>query len=89
MEPNVIITYRKTFLRELPIEALVRGPYQPRQAFSAEGLGSLAQTIRQVGILEPLVVRPLSGQADQYELIAGERRWGGPPSRWDWRRCPV
>lgn len=74
MEPNVIITYRKTQLRDIAITELAPGPYQPRQQFSKEGLETLAQTIRQVGILEPLVVRP-GPTAGHYEIVAGERRW--------------
>jgi len=75
MEPNVILTYRRSVLRDLPIEWLSPGRYQPRQVFDKEGLATLAQTIRQVGILEPLVVRPLADTPDRYEIVAGERRW--------------
>lgn len=55
----------------LPVEDIVPNPNQPRRIFSAEGLQELADSIRQLGILQPLSVRPL-GQG--WELIAGERR---------------
>lgn len=75
MEPNVILTYRRHVLRDIPTSRLKSGAYQPRKDFPKESLAELAQTIRQVGILEPLVVRPLVGQEDHYEIVAGERRW--------------
>ncbi len=57
----------------LPIESLQPGKYQPRRQFSSEELDALAQSIRENGILQPLIVRAIS--ATQYEIIAGERRW--------------
>lgn len=59
--------------QRLPIEALQRGQYQPRQAFDADALHDLAQSIRSQGLIEPLVVREIS--PERYEIIAGERRW--------------
>src|SRR5262249_12971957 len=56
-----------------PIELLKRNPNNPRRAFSEDQLDELAQSIRDRGIIQPLVVRP-SGQ-DSYEIVAGERRW--------------
>src|SRR5436190_2681568 len=47
-------------------------PFQPRKEFAAEGLQELADSIREKGILQPLIVRPAG---DHFELIAGERRW--------------
>lgn len=64
----------KPILLELPIEQLRRGIYQPRTCFEANELEELAQSIRQAGLLQPIVVRPLSETAG-YEIIAGERRW--------------
>lgn len=75
MKTDVILTYRKTQLLEIPLEFLETGTYQPRQAFSKEGLESLAQTIRHIGILEPLAVRKINSHKDRYEIIAGERRF--------------
>jgi|TARA_B110000908_G_scaffold54323_1_gene66209 ParB family chromosome partitioning protein len=60
-------------LRQLPVELLQRGKYQPRRDINAEALEELANSIRSQGIMQPLVVRQLAGE--QYEIIAGERRW--------------
>jgi ParB family chromosome partitioning protein len=60
-------------LRQLPVEHLQRGKYQPRRDINAEALEELANSIRSQGIMQPLVVRQLADQ--QYEIIAGERRW--------------
>lgn len=65
-DDNVQIEYR-------PIANLVPGQYQPRRVFSDETIAELADSIQKQGLLQPLVVREL--QADQYEIIAGERRW--------------
>jgi ParB family transcriptional regulator, chromosome partitioning protein len=59
-------------LQELPIAAIRPNPYQPRDRFDEEGLGALADSIREVGLLQPVLVRPAG---DGYELVAGERRW--------------
>ena len=60
-------------LRHIPVEFLQRGRYQPRSRFSEEELTELADSIREQGVVEPLVVRPLEG--GRFEIIAGERRW--------------
>ena len=60
-------------LKNLPIEFLQRGRYQPRREMPPEGLEELANSIRSQGIMQPIVVRAV-GQ-DRYEIIAGERRW--------------
>jgi ParB family chromosome partitioning protein len=57
--------------REIPVAAIKPNPYQPRDAFDEEALGSLADSIREVGLLQPVLVRPAG---DGFELIAGERR---------------
>jgi ParB family chromosome partitioning protein len=65
-------------LRELPIDLLARGRYQPRVDFREESLAELAESIRAQGILQPIVVRRLPGQGGaetRYEIVAGERRW--------------
>ena len=59
--------------RRLPIELLKRNPYNPRRAFSEVQLDELAQSIRDRGIIQPLIVRPAGN--DNYEIVAGERRW--------------
>ena len=60
-------------LQEVPIAQIEPNPLQPRQHFDEESLSGLAASIREVGILQPLLVRAL--ESGQYELIAGERRW--------------
>jgi ParB family chromosome partitioning protein len=60
-------------LRQLPVDLVERGRYQPRLAIDAEALEGLADSIREQGVLQPIVVRPLPG--GRYEIIAGERRW--------------
>ena len=57
---------------QLAVDAVVPNPHQPRKHFSAEALNDLAASIRQSGILQPIVVRR---NGDAYELVAGERRW--------------
>jgi ParB family transcriptional regulator, chromosome partitioning protein len=58
---------------ELPVDAITPNPVQPRTVFDEEALDELTQSITQVGLLQPVVVRALGG--DRYELIMGERRW--------------
>lgn len=60
-------------LRELPIESLQPGKYQPRSHMDAERLQELADSIRAQGLIQPIIVRPVA--RDRYEIIAGERRW--------------
>ncbi|HZP98706.1 MAG TPA: ParB/RepB/Spo0J family partition protein [Reyranella sp.] len=57
----------------LPIAELRAGPFQPRTTF--EGLESLIDSVRQYGLLQPILVRPIPHEANAYEIIAGERRW--------------
>ena len=59
-------------LEEIAISAIVPNPRQPRGVFDEDEIEGLAQSIRDVGVLQPVVVRPLDGH--QYELVAGERR---------------
>ncbi|WP_111642238.1 ParB/RepB/Spo0J family partition protein [Marinimicrobium alkaliphilum] len=60
-------------LAEIPIELIQRGKYQPRRDMHQEALEELAESIKAQGVMQPIVVRPIS--ADRYEIIAGERRW--------------
>jgi ParB family chromosome partitioning protein len=60
--------------RRVPVGALIANRRNPRRDFSGEQLGELADSIREKGVMQPLLVRP-SGKADEYEIIAGERRW--------------
>lgn len=59
-------------LEEIPVAAIRPNPYQPREHFDEEELAALAESVREVGILQPVLVRSVG---DGYELIAGERRW--------------
>ncbi|RCS22355.1 ParB/RepB/Spo0J family partition protein [Phyllobacterium salinisoli] len=61
--------------RHVPIEFISRNPRNPRRAFKDLELEDLAQSIREHGVVQPVVVRPAPGVPDRYELIAGERRW--------------
>jgi len=65
--------------REIPIEQLQRGKYQPRVRMDKAALTELAESIRSQGVLQPLLVRPMKEgtSSGQYEIIAGERRWRG------------
>lgn len=60
-------------LRKLPVDLIQRGKYQPRRDMHPEALEELAESIKAQGVMQPIVVRPIS--ADKYEIIAGERRW--------------
>ncbi len=61
-------------LKDLPLDAIQPGRYQPRSAMDPDKLEELAESIRSQGLVQPVVVRPLA-KPDTYELIAGERRW--------------
>jgi ParB family chromosome partitioning protein len=60
-------------LRDLPLDLITPGPYQPRSVFDTARLEELAESIRQQGVIQPVVVR--STGDNEYQLIAGERRW--------------
>lgn len=60
-------------LRDLPVEFMQRGKYQPRRDMSSEALEELSKSIQSQGVMQPIVVRPIGHQ--KYEIIAGERRW--------------
>jgi ParB family chromosome partitioning protein len=60
-------------LREIPVDEIRPNPDQPRKRFDEEALGSLADSIRERGVLQPIIVRP--GAVGGFELVAGERRW--------------
>ncbi|MCP5425284.1 MAG: ParB/RepB/Spo0J family partition protein [Gammaproteobacteria bacterium] len=62
--------------RDLPIDQLIPREGQPRTHFDQEDLEVLASTIRELGIIQPIVVRPAEEKdTDRYEIVAGERRW--------------
>jgi ParB family transcriptional regulator, chromosome partitioning protein len=59
---------------EIPLDAITPNPRQPREVFDEEALAELVHSLREVGLLQPVVVRPI-GDGSRYELIMGERRW--------------
>jgi ParB family chromosome partitioning protein len=59
----------------VPIEFISQNPRNPRRSFAEAELTDLAQSIREHGIVQPVVVRPSPSQSGRYEIIAGERRW--------------
>ncbi len=61
-----------TAVRDIPIERVVPNPDQPRMTFHEETIQELAASIREHGVLQPILVRP---QGDEFQIIAGERRW--------------
>ena len=61
--------------RKVPVEFLRPNPRNPRRSFEEDELEDLAASIREKGIIQPILVRTLPGLADVYEIIAGERRW--------------
>jgi ParB family chromosome partitioning protein len=61
------------YLREIPLDAVAPNPRQPRATFDDDSLAELAASIREVGLLQPIIVR--EQEAGRYELVMGERRW--------------
>ncbi|MDH4042035.1 MAG: ParB/RepB/Spo0J family partition protein [Gammaproteobacteria bacterium] len=62
-----------SILRQLPVDLIQRGKYQPRRDIDPESLQELADSIKAQGVMQPIVVRPISDR--RFEIIAGERRW--------------
>ncbi len=71
--PAEVVGDRTSALREVPITAVRPNPLQPRTHFDEEAMASLAASIRELGVLQPILVREV--EPNSYELIAGERRW--------------
>jgi ParB family chromosome partitioning protein len=71
--PNEVVGDRSSALLEIPVVAIRPNPHQPRKSFDEEAMASLTASIREVGVLQPVLVRAIG--EDAYELIAGERRW--------------
>ncbi len=59
----------------VPVEKVLKNPDQPRSDFDKEKLAELAASIKARGIIQPLIVRPAPGSKDEYQIVAGERRW--------------
>jgi ParB family chromosome partitioning protein len=73
VEAGAAVAGEGGILRQLPVDLIQRGKYQPRRDIDPESLQELADSIRAQGIMQPIVVRPISDR--RYEIIAGERRW--------------
>jgi len=65
----------KPLKNKLSISSIVRNKFQPRKNFDKEKMDELTNSIRERGILQPIIVRKSSDQSDKFEIIAGERRW--------------
>ena len=61
--------------QQIPVEWINVGPWQPRRKFDREQLDELAGSIRQKGIVQPILLRPTPNQPGRFQLVAGERRW--------------
>ena len=61
--------------QSVAIESVKTGEFQPRREFDQQALEDLAASIKANGIIQPILVRPLSSESGQYEIVAGERRW--------------
>ncbi|HEX6309254.1 MAG TPA: ParB/RepB/Spo0J family partition protein [Longimicrobiales bacterium] len=73
----------------VPVSSIVPNPYQPRREFSEEDLAELTASLRENGLLQPIVVRPAAGGAvGKWELVAGERRWRAS-MRLGWKEIPA
>ncbi|CAA0115214.1 putative chromosome-partitioning protein ParB [Halioglobus japonicus] len=72
-EGEVVAVAAEELLRELPVDLIQRGKYQPRRDMEPESLRELADSIIAQGVMQPIVVRPISDK--KFEIIAGERRW--------------
>ena len=68
---------KKDSLRQISLDLLQRGQYQPRQDMRQDSLDELAESIKAQGVVQPIVARPISspGETQRYEIVAGERRW--------------
>jgi ParB family chromosome partitioning protein len=65
----------KSGARSIPIAFLKPNRFQPRKTFAPGDLDDLANSIREKGVLQPILVRPIAGEANAFEIVAGERRW--------------
>ena len=71
---GALIPTGKSAYQEVPLSAVEVNPLQPRQHFDPDALATLTDSIRQIGVLQPIVVRE-TGIVGRFEIIAGERRW--------------
>lgn len=71
--PNEVVADGKSALIDIPVSSIRPNPHQPRSHFDEDTLAALTASIRELGVLQPVLVRPLP--SGDYELVAGERRW--------------
>ncbi len=72
-ESGLSETEKQEELKHVPVDLIQRGKYQPRRDMHPEALEELAESIKAQGVMQPIVIRPITN--DKYEIIAGERRW--------------
>ena len=72
----------------IPIASIIPNPFQPRREFSEQDLEDLVASIKENGLLQPIVVRPAPRSPGQFELVAGERRWRAT-MRLGWKEVPA
>ena len=66
---------KKIVTNKISIKDIVRNKFQPRKHFNKESLEELTNSIKEQGLIQPIVVRPSNADQSKYEIIAGERRW--------------
>ena len=71
-DPTAVEDKKSSELKELPIESIIRDEEQPRKEFNKEAIEALSASIKEHGVLQPIVVTPEDGK---YKIVAGERRW--------------
>ncbi len=73
VDTNMTSSHSGESIAMLPLDYLSSGEYQPRQVMDETAIAELAESIREQGVMQPILVRPIAG--NRYEIIAGERRW--------------
>lgn len=73
--PNEVVGDSMSSLLEVPVTSIRPNVRQPRRHFDEESMATLAASIRELGVLQPVLVRKIDGVDAEYELVAGERRW--------------
>nr|WP_240895323.1 ParB/RepB/Spo0J family partition protein [Kineococcus siccus] len=76
--PDGLVAVPGARFAEVPVTAIVPNPRQPRTVFDEDELAELVHSVQEIGVLQPIVVRPVpgvEGEAETYELVMGERRW--------------
>ncbi|MFP5283001.1 MAG: ParB/RepB/Spo0J family partition protein, partial [Actinomycetes bacterium] len=71
--PSTLAVPDGSYFAELPVTAITPNPRQPRTVFDEDAMAELTESVRELGLLQPVVVRPL--EDERFELVMGERRW--------------